>query len=75
MPQDPLQEQRKKLLKFGLTSQEVDLWFALAEVAGQMLQLPVLHPTEREEAAHDFHKLQNRILARAGLRAMGWKEQ
>jgi hypothetical protein len=60
------------LQALGMTAEEQDLWSALASVAGRMLQLPELHPMERHEAAHDFHKLQVRLLARPGLRAAGW---
>ncbi len=33
------------------------------------------YPTEQEENAHDFHKLQGRLLARPVLRAAGWGGQ
>lgn len=67
-----VQPNRENLAKLGMTDAELDIWAALAEVAGRMLQLPVLHPMEREEICHDMHKLQLRMLARPGLRAAGW---
>ena len=68
-------QQRGSLAELGMTQAEIDLWYALGEVAGMMLQLPKLHPMERHETAHDFHKLQSRLLARPGLRALGWPNQ
>ncbi len=69
------QADRKSLAKLGMTDAELDIWAALAEVAGRMLQLPVLHPMEQEETCHDMHKLQLRMLARPGLRAAGWPKK
>src|SRR3712207_989421 len=66
---------RDSLARLGMTPAELDIWDALARVAGSMLQLPVLHPMEQHETAHDFHKLQLRLLARPGLRAAGWPMQ
>jgi hypothetical protein len=65
----------RRLLEFGMTREEVRTWNALAGVAGAMLELPVLHPMEREEVASDFHRLQLRLLARPGLRAAGWPQE
>jgi hypothetical protein len=62
------------LLAFGLTADELDVWGDLARVAGKMLALPVQHPMEQAETATEFHALQNRLLARAGIRAQrGWR--
>jgi hypothetical protein len=58
--------------RLGLTDEEIGIWRDLGDVAGRMLRLPVLHPMEEHETAHDFHKLQLRLLARPGLRALGW---
>lgn len=69
---DNPQQERDSLTKLGMTPVEVEIWDALGKVAGRMLQLPVLHPMEQHETAHDFHKLQLRLLARPGLRAAGW---
>ena len=63
---------RAQLADFGMTEQELDLWFALAEVAGGFLRLPLLHPSEQQETVADLHHLQSRLLARPGLRAHGW---
>ncbi|WP_337869992.1 hypothetical protein [Meiothermus sp.] len=50
----------------------MDIWLALGQVAGDLLDLPVFHPSEREETVRDLHNLQSRLLARVGLRAIGW---
>ncbi|NKX55790.1 hypothetical protein [Arthrobacter mobilis] len=57
------------LLEFGLTQAELQLWYDLARIAGRMLELPVQHPMERQKTATEFHALQNRLLARPGMRA------
>jgi hypothetical protein len=76
MPQiDDPQLDRDGLANLGMTPAELEVWYRLGEVAGRMLQLPVLHPMEQHETAHDFHKLQSRLLARPGLRAAGWPRQ
>ena len=71
---DSRQGQRERLTMLGLTDEEIDIWDALADVAGRMLRLSTLHPMEGHEVAHDFHKLQLRLLARPGLRAVGWPQ-
>ena len=55
-----------------MTPEELELWEELGSLAGRMLGLPVLHPMEQQELATDFHRIQLRLLARAGLRAAGW---
>lgn len=65
-------DQRNNLVEFGMTDDEIDLWEKLADVAGRFLALPVLHPMEQQEAVHDLHNLQARLLGRPGLRAIGW---
>ena len=73
MPQDrDIQPDRERLAAHGMTADELDLWYALADVARRMLRLPTLHPMEEHETAHDFDKLQNRLLAQPGLRAADW---
>jgi hypothetical protein len=75
MPQDrDVQPERERLAAHEMTEDELDIWYALADVAGRMLQLPTLHPMEVHETAHDFHKLQDRLLARPGLRPAGWPQ-
>jgi hypothetical protein len=66
---------RRNLVKLGMTEAELDIWYALAPVAGTMLELPELYPMQQEEIAHDFHKLQSRLLARPVFRAAGWEGQ
>lgn len=63
---------RESLAEYGMTDEEIGLWYDLAALAGRFLQLPTLHPNERAEAVVEFHRLQNRLLARPGLRAAGW---
>ena len=65
-------EGRQRLTEYGMTDDEIGLWFALADLAGRFLQLPVLHPSERSETAIEIHRIQNILLARPGLRAVGW---
>lgn len=60
------------LLAYGMMQDELEIWNALAGIAGKFLQLPELHPMERHEVSHEFHALQNRLLARVGLRVVGW---
>ena len=62
----------RRMAGYGMTAPEIALWNDLARVAGQFLQLPVLHPHEREEVVTELHLLQNRLLARPGLRVQGW---
>jgi hypothetical protein len=66
---------RRNLVELGMTEAELDAWNALASVAGAMLQLPELYPLQAEEIAHDFHKLQSRLLARPVFRAAGWEDE
>ena len=61
-----------RMAEYGMTEPEIALWNDVARVAGQFLQLPVLHPHEREEVVTELHLLQNRLLARPGLRVQGW---
>lgn len=63
---------RESLADYGMTHEEIGLWYDLAALAGRFLQLPTLHPNERDEAAVEFHRLQNRLLALPGLRAVRW---
>jgi hypothetical protein len=69
---DPHDKQRQRLVAFGMTDQEIELWYDLATMAGRFHDLPNLHPNEWNETAVEFHKLQNRLLARPGLRVVGW---
>jgi len=68
-------DSKQRLLDYGMTEQEIELWYALASVAGGFLDLPTLHPGERGETVYEIHKLQNRLLARPGLRAVGWPQE
>ena len=60
------------LSTIGMTEQEIEAFEALATAAILILALPELHTMEREEVCHDIHKIQMRLLARPGLRAIGW---
>ena len=73
--EDEIHNQRENLVELGMTQAELDVWYALGSVAGTMLYLPELYPMQREETAHDFHKLQSRLLARPVFRAAGLKDQ
>jgi hypothetical protein len=55
-----------------MTAKEVVAFEHLAKSATLMLKLPKLHPMERAETCNAFHILQNKLLARPGLRALGW---
>jgi|tagenome__1003787_1003787.scaffolds.fasta_scaffold20968070_4 hypothetical protein len=72
MTADAHDKQRQRLVEHGMTNQEIDLWYDLGTVAGRFLDLPILHPNERDETVVELHKLQNRLLSRPGLRAVGW---
>ncbi len=61
-----------KMAEAGLTPAEMHAFFTLAGAATEVLALPTLHPMEREEVCHAFHALQNYVLARPGVRALGW---
>lgn len=63
---------RHRLVEYGMTEQEIELWYDLGTLAGQFYELPTLHPTEWNETAAELHRLQDRLLARPGLRAVGW---
>jgi len=65
---------RQRLSQYGMTDDEIELWFDLAPIAGRFLRLPTLHPTERSETVVELHALQTRLLARPGLRAAGWPD-
>ena len=70
-----MSELQEQLASFdGMTPEEIAAFEASVELAKRMLALPTLHPMEREEICHDIHKLQMRLLARSGLRALGWPE-
>jgi hypothetical protein len=75
MPGPNNTQQREALRRFGMTDTEIDIWFALGDVAGRILQLPELHPNERGETVADLHHIQSRLLARPGMRAQGWGQQ
>src|SRR5262245_41466514 len=63
---------RRNLVELGMTNAELNVWYALGRVAGVIaFELPELYPMQQEESAHDFHKLQSRLLASPVLRAAG----
>src|SRR5918993_1339942 len=73
--EDEINNQRENLVELGMTQAELDVWYALGSVAGTMLYFPELYPMQQEEMAHDFHKLQSRLLARPVFRAAGLEDQ
>src|SRR5687767_9344659 len=66
-------ERRERLSRFGMTDDELGLWYATAELAGRMLDLPELGAAtdERHEIVHGLHRVQDQLLARPGRRAVG----
>ncbi len=68
-PDPPDSAERDPLLDFGLTPDELSVWYDLAAVAGRMLALPVQHQMEQWETATEFHRLQQRLMSRPGMRA------
>ena len=78
-PDQPLfespQAERTRLAELGMDSAEIELWDMLAAAANWMYKLPTLHSMEAHETQHDFHKLELRLLATPGLRALGWPRQ
>jgi hypothetical protein len=65
-------ERRARLARFGMTDEELALWYATAELAGGMLELPALGTTdeERHDVVHALHRVQDQLLARPGRRAV-----
>lgn len=60
-------------MKGRMARKETEAFDKLAEAAEAILALPLLHPSERVEVEHEIHVIQMRLLARPGLRALGWK--
>jgi hypothetical protein len=65
-------ERRARLARFGMTDEELELWYATAELAGRMLELPEpgAATDERHEIVHALHRIQDELLARPGRRAL-----
>jgi hypothetical protein len=65
-------ERRARLARFGMTDEELELWYATAELAGRMLELPEpgAATDERHELVHALHRVQDQLLARPGRRAV-----
>lgn len=66
-------ERHQRLLQYGMTADELELWYATAELAGRMLELPEpgAGTDERHEIVHGLHRIQDGLLARPGRRAAG----
>lgn len=66
-------ERHKRLVRYGMTADELELWYATAELAGRMLELPEpgAGTDERHEIVHGMHRIQDELLARPGRRAVG----
>jgi len=64
-------ERHQRLLRHGMTAVELELWYATAELAGRMLELPEpgAGTDERHEIVHGLHRIQDGLLARPGRRA------
>jgi hypothetical protein len=65
-------ERHQRLERFGMTGEELELWYATADLAGRMLQLaePGATSDERHEIVHGLHRVQDQLLARPGRRAV-----
>jgi hypothetical protein len=65
-------ERHQRLERFGMTGEELELWYATADLAGRMLQLaePGAASDERHEIVHGLHRVQDQLLARPGRRAV-----
>src|SRR5918999_5872985 len=65
-------ERRARLERFGMTDDELEQWYATADLAGRMLELPepVAGGDERHELVHALHRVQDSLLARPGRRAV-----
>jgi hypothetical protein len=63
---------RARLVKLGMTGQEIELWRALEDVGDRFGALPELHPMAEHEAAHALRRVQDVLLSRPGMRAQGW---
>ena len=62
------QHERKLALASSLTEQEADCWIAVAEAASQFLALPQFTDTDRREAIHAIHQLQDKLMKRPAYR-------
>lgn len=58
------------LLEVGMTDQEVVAMSLTVDCANAILELPVLHPMEKEEFCHAMHIIQDQLMARPSMRAM-----
>ena len=63
---------RARLVKLGMTEQEIELWRVLEDVGERFVALPELHPMAEHEAAHALRRVQDLLLSRPGMRAQGW---
>lgn len=59
------------LEKLGLTADEIMLYTSVQQAAKNAHSLPELRQNERDDFVRDFQRILERILARAGLRALG----
>jgi hypothetical protein len=59
---------RACVLASGLTEAEADCWELAGELAGKLLDLPELHPMDRQEIAQTIHVIQYRLLSRPTYR-------
>jgi hypothetical protein len=57
---------RACVLASGMT--EADSWELTGELAGKLLNLPELHPMDRQEIAQAIHVIQYRLLSRPTYR-------
>jgi hypothetical protein len=65
-------KEKERLSATGLYVSEILAFEALSHAAHLCLCLPRTHPRLAPEMAQAFHDIQARLLARPGLRALGW---
>jgi hypothetical protein len=54
------------------TRQELEALAACGALWDRLVALPPLHPDERAEVRAAVHRVQDMIIARPGMRALGW---
>jgi hypothetical protein len=67
-PDEERKLDRACVLASGMTDAEADCWELAGALAGKYLNLPELHPMDRDEMARVFHIIQYRLLSRPTYR-------
>lgn len=58
-----------------ITDEELKALERIGDAFNRIMALPEIHPADKGEFIRDIHDIQNRILARVGLRAMREREE